>query len=547
MEINKTLICDFKMSNQVRLFELNQKDRNKLINFKLWIAAICLLFYLSGFISTALFAQPLAKNKSIFLGNIIGSTIHSNFSKYWNQVTAENAGKWGSVEYSQGSYNWTQLDNIYNYAISNGFLYKHHNLIWGNQQPSFLSSLDSAQQYQEIVNWIDTTGKRYPNADFCDVVNEPLPGHNPPDGGGTPARANYKNALGGDGKTGWDWVVNAFKLARKYWPNTKLLINDYGILNSSSNTNAYIQIINILKDSSLIDGIGCQAHGFESISAAAIKSNLDKLAATGLPIYISEFDLNIQDDAQQKAKYQELFPVMWEHPAVKGITLWGYIENETWKPYLYLIDYTGRERPAMEWLRSYMSAPSKPTVLFPVDTTGVQRNPILKWSASDSATSYKVQVSSSGRFNSFIIDSTVTDTILQLDSLNSNTIYYWRVNASNDKGTSSYSDAASFTTGNQIVGVKDNKRIPSEFLLEQNYPNPFNPSTKINYSIPQAGYITLKIYNVLGKEVEIIFAGHQKAGNHLATFNAINLPSGVYFYRLSSDKYSETKKLILLK
>ena len=514
---------------------------------KIKFFTISALVLLLGFLFHDSFAQPLANGKDKFLGNVLDITFHSNYSKYWNQVTPGNAGKWGSVEYTQGSYNWKQLDTIYNYSNSHGFTYKHHCLIWGQQQPSFISNLDSAQQYQEIENWIKASGERYPNADFCDVVNEPLPNHAPPDGGGSPARANYKNALGGDGVTGYDWVVNAFKLARKYWPNTKLLINDYGILNSSSNTDTYIQIINILKDSSLIDGIGCQAHGFESASAATIKSNLNKLATTGLPIYISEFDINIQDDAQQLAKYKELFPVMWEHPDVKGITLWGYVENDMWKQYAYLIDYRNAERPALQWLRSYLLAPPKPTILFPTDTTGVERNPTLIWSASDSATSYHVQVTITNRLTSFIIDSTVTDTLFQIDSLNANTKYYWRVNASNDKGTSSYTDLANFTTGDKIVGVKDNNKAPSGFSLEQNYPNPFNPTTKINYSIPQKGYITLKVYNVLGKEVAAIFEGYQTAGIHTTTFNAANLSSGVYFYQLKADAYSETKKLLLLK
>lgn len=534
------------MHNQINLL-LNFNRKLFGNRYKKYSASLLFLIFLIFLFPSQSYTQPLASGKNKFIGNSISNVIHSNFSKYWNQVTAEDAGKWGSVEYTPGSYNWTQLDNIYNYAITNHFLYKHHCLIWGNQQPSFISSLDSAQQYQEIVNWIDSTGKRYPKADFCDVVNEPLPTHNPPDGGGSPARANYKNALGGDGKTGWNWVVNAFKLARKYWPNTKLLINDYGILNSSSNTDAYIEIINLLKDSSLIDGIGCQAHGFENTSAATIKSNLDKLAATGLPIYISEFDLNIQDDTLQKAKYEELFPVMWEYPDVKGITIWGYIENDTWKPYAYLIDYTGRDRPAMEWLRSYLLAPLKPTPLSPVGTTGEQLNPTLVWSASDSATSYNVQVSITSRFFSFVVDTTVEDTLLQIDTLNPNTTYYWRVNASNDKGTSLYSDPAGFKTGDQTVSVKNYKNVPSKFILEQNYPNPFNPTTQIVYSIPFSSYISLKVYNLLGKEVAKLFEGYRKAGNYKVTFNAVGLASGVYLYRLKTDNFIETKKLVLLK
>ena len=71
--------------------------------------------------TTVTYAQPLADGQSKFLGCCIGYTTHSNFDDYWNQVTPENAGKWGSVEYAQDSYNWTQLDNIYSYAKNKGF------------------------------------------------------------------------------------------------------------------------------------------------------------------------------------------------------------------------------------------------------------------------------------------------------------------------------------------------------------------------------------------------------------------------------------------
>lgn len=89
--------------------------------------------------------------------------------------------------------------------------------------------------------------------------------------------------------------------------------------------------------------------------------------------------------------------------------------------------------------------------------------------------------------------------------------------------------------------------LPNNYVLEQNYPNPFNPVTNIKYSIPKAGYVTLKVYNLLGQEVATIFEGNQNAGNYLATFDASNLSSGVYMYRLETENVSITKKLVLIK
>ena len=105
------------------------------------------------------------------------------------------------------------------------------------------------------------------------------------------------------------------------------------------------------------------------------------------------------------------------------------------------------------------------------------------------------------------------------------------------------------TTGQQVVGsVKQNKtNIPGTFELGQNYPNPFNPTTQISYSIPVKGYVSLKVYNILGEEVATLISGVQPSGDHVITFNAIKYASGVYFYRLQSGNFSDTKKLILIK
>ena len=94
---------------------------------------------------------------------------------------------------------------------------------------------------------------------------------------------------------------------------------------------------------------------------------------------------------------------------------------------------------------------------------------------------------------------------------------------------------------------------PSEFLLNQNYPNPFNPSTTIHYKIPllgedeRGGLVTLKIYDILGREIETLVNEQEEPGTYEVTWYASDQPSGVYFYRLTAGNYSETKKMILLR
>jgi len=296
---------------------------------------------------------PLAEGQTKFLGCCYSSMTGNFFANYWTQLTPENAGKWGSVAGSSdtSNWNWSGLDLAYNYAKENDLIFKDHTLIWGNQQPYWINSLDSAKQMDYIETWIRMVGERYPEMDMIDVVNEPL--HAPP---------SYREALGGDGKTGWDWVIKSFELARTYLPDAELLINDYSIINSSSSTSNYLQIINLLKDRGLIDGIGVQGHRFEleETDSATLKNNLDSLAATGLPIYISEMDLgNINntgepDDDLQLQLYENIFPILWEHPGVNGITLWGYLENRTWQRTCFLVRDDGAWRPALDWLAQYL-------------------------------------------------------------------------------------------------------------------------------------------------------------------------------------------------
>ena len=102
--------------------------------------------------------------------------------------------------------------------------------------------------------------------------------------------------------------------------------------------------------------------------------------------------------------------------------------------------------------------------------------------------------------------------------------------------------------GNPSGITQLNSEIPVQYNLEQNYPNPFNPTTTINFSIPTSSKVTLKIYNTLGKEVATLVDGFKYAGNYSFEFNASSdLTSGMYFYTLTSDNFTATKKLMLVK
>jgi GH35 family endo-1,4-beta-xylanase len=300
----------------------------------------------------------IAIGQSKFLGNVIGNSTPPSFPTYWNQVTPENAGKWESVESARGVYNWSALDASYNYAKTKGYKFKQHTLVWGSQYPSWITTLSAADQKATIIKWYAALAQRYPNMEYVDVVNEPIKTSCP-----------FKDALGGNGATGWDWVIESFRLARIYFPNSKLLINEYGTENDPNARAQYIGIINLLKSRGYLDGIGVQAHHFnlDYMNATQMKSCLDDYGATGLDVFISELDImginGNTSEANQLAQYKELFPVIWNHPSVKGVTLWGYIEGQTWRAGTGIINSNGTERTAMTWLKSFVSgSTSVPTI-----------------------------------------------------------------------------------------------------------------------------------------------------------------------------------------
>ncbi|NNJ52873.1 MAG: T9SS type A sorting domain-containing protein, partial [Ignavibacteriaceae bacterium] len=102
------------------------------------------------------------------------------------------------------------------------------------------------------------------------------------------------------------------------------------------------------------------------------------------------------------------------------------------------------------------------------------------------------------------------------------------------------------TGGATYIQETDNRDIPANYYLSNNYPNPFNPSTKIKYSIPQSSNVVIKVFDVLGNEIETLVNEEKPAGTYELTWYAEGLPSGVYFYRIQAGSFVETKKMVLI-
>jgi len=99
----------------------------------------------------------------------------------------------------------------------------------------------------------------------------------------------------------------------------------------------------------------------------------------------------------------------------------------------------------------------------------------------------------------------------------------------------------------RLISSPADELLPTEFRLEQNYPNPFNPSTTIQFAVPKASQVTVKIYDVLGRRVATLVDEKYQPGTYKVTFEAGDLASGVYIYRIQAEGFAQTRKLMLLK
>ena len=304
----------------------------------------------AGLISTQAYAQ-LSSNPDKFLGNITtryqvdaGGGVEPYY-KLWNQITCENESKWGSVEGNRNNYNWG-CDNAFNYAKQHDFTYKFHAFVWGAQYPSWLTSLSLKDRYNSVVKWYDAIKKKYPTLPMIDVVNEAVGMHQQ----GNPM---MKETLGGGGKTGYDWLIKAFDMAYERFPDAILIYNDYNTF--QHDTDNYLELVRTLRDAGApIDAYGCQSHDVSNISVSNLKNSMKKLQdGLKMPMYITELDIDIENDAQQKKQYENIFPLMWEADYCAGVTIWGYIHGATWVSNSGIIK-NGKDRPAMTWLREYM-------------------------------------------------------------------------------------------------------------------------------------------------------------------------------------------------
>jgi endo-1,4-beta-xylanase len=291
------------------------------------------------------------------LGKFVGNITTNNqvdaagkkFATHWDQITPENAGKWGSVQQTAGAgFNWGSLDAIYDYSEQNNIIFKQHAFVWGSQQPQ--GNPNEAQ----VKSWMKSFCERYKNVKLIDVVNEPPP-HTTP---------SYVNNIGGGTDSTWAWVTNSFKWAKEACPGAILILNDYNNIEWPNDNQHFIDIVKrIQQDGAPIDAVGAQSHDLDNqqVPWDRVRMLIEKLHNdTGLPVYITEYDISTTDDQAQLRAYQEHIPYFMEQSFIPGITIWGWIVGRTWSqaPNSGLVTQQGQPRPAMTWLMEELGRPT---------------------------------------------------------------------------------------------------------------------------------------------------------------------------------------------
>ena len=317
------------------------------------------------------FAGPgLADGAAKFVGNITTrGQVRSDFTQLWNQITAENECKWASIEGTRGRYNWSGCDAAFNWAKNNGGHFKFHALVWGSQYPNWLNGLSADETKKAITAWMDAVKEHYPELEMIDVVNEAIKsGGKYHSNYGSQGNNNIVAALGGDNGN-YEFVATAFKMARERWPNAILIYNDYNTVQWQKNEG--IDLIQKLKKAGApVDAYGLQAHdmmsqgggqggtggGGSCLSISTLKSTIEEIwTKTQIPLFISEYDIFTSNDNVQKQCYQEQISYFMENEHIAGITIWGYIYGATWNDGTSGIIKDNKDRPAMTWLKDYLS------------------------------------------------------------------------------------------------------------------------------------------------------------------------------------------------
>ena len=476
--------------------------------------------------------------KSAYIVNIIGSAAAYNAASTQQEKDSIDV-------YPIVTFNGNIIAQL-NWAQRQGFTFRGHTLVWHNQTPgtaffrtgysSTGTRLTKEKMTERMGNYIKEVirilHEGWPGLlSAYDVVNEAVN-----DNGTDRTNSEWYETFGDN-----SYITKAFEFARQYTTQygetqIKLYYNDYNTSNPSK-ADGIVRICGPIFRAGYLDGIGMQEHDANySPTAEQWIATYNKFDTVCTEMAVTELDVTtgsanpspsvLQTQANQ---YGQLFKCFVERSYLSGrgkiinVSKDGLNDQWTFKT----------NQSSSLWDSQDQCKPA----FYAVANVGIYYNML------DSLITYADSLKEEGyrpdSWTNFTEALTFAKDAVELN-------YSYSVSAADALGEAKDS-LQSAIKGLIITNVENTRNVPKIFALYQNYPNPFNPSTQIKYSIPEYGYTSLKVYNLLGEEVATLFEGYQQAGNYSVSFNATGLASGIYLYRFMSNSFVKTKKLILLK
>ncbi|HLK00600.1 MAG TPA: endo-1,4-beta-xylanase [Streptosporangiaceae bacterium] len=259
---------------------------------------------------------------------INNSTITSLAAQQFDMVTPGNEMKWDTIEPSNGSYNFGPGDAIVSWARSHGMRVRGHNLVWQNQLPGWVSSLPLNQVQQAMESHITTEVSHYRGEVYSwDVVNEPF------NGDGSYVNDVFHQAMGSG------YIADALRTAHAADPNAQLYINDYNIEGGNAKSNAMYNLVqSLLAQGVPISGVGFESHFILGQVPSDMLANIQRFAALGVNVAVTELDDRIQlpattaDLNQQATDYATVAHDCLQVSRCVGVSQWGVGDADSWIP-----------------------------------------------------------------------------------------------------------------------------------------------------------------------------------------------------------------------
>lgn len=434
-----------------------------------------------------------------------------------------------------------------NWAQRQGFTFRGHTLVWHSQTPGtafFRTGYSSngqrltkekmiARMDNYIKEVIRLIHKDWPGLlSAIDVVNEAVN-----DNGADRTSDSEWYVTFGDNT----YIMKAFEFTRKWTvaydeTQTKLYYNDYNTHNPNK-ANGIVRICTPIFQAGYLDGIGMQDHDSNSSpTAAQWIASYDKFHPICTEVAVTELDVNPGSGtptpgalATQANQYAMLFKCFVERSYRSGrgklisVSKDGLNDQQAFVANASLWDSQNQCKPA------FYAAVSVGLHYHALDSLVVLADTLKE--SDYTSESWTSLVSALAAAKSALARN-YSASVSAADALG---------NAKNDL------KAAIGGLVTSVMADDHREGVPEDFELSQNYPNPFNPTTRIKYSVPKNGFLSLKVFNLFGEEVATLFEGLRQSGNYEAMVDGQHLASGVYVYRLQSGNLSISKKFVLVK